>query len=45
MNFLMDIMLPKITFSCISLIFIEMKFIHYYSYMMLAMKSMNICSG
>ena len=33
-----------ITLSCISFMFIEMKFIHYYSCVMFTMKSMSICN-
>ena len=33
-----------ITLSCILLMFIEMKFIHCHSCVMLAMKSMNMCN-
>ena len=33
-----------ITLMCISFMFIEMKFIHCHSYVMFAMKSMNICN-
>ena len=34
-----------ITLPCISLMFIEMKFIHYHSCEMFAIKSMSICKG
>ena len=33
-----------ITLSCILFMFIEMKFIHYHSCVMFAMKSMSICN-
>ena len=33
-----------ITIPCISFMFIEIKFIHYHSYVMFAMKSINICN-
>ena len=33
-----------ITLSCISFILIEMKFIHYHSFMMFIIKSMSICT-
>ena len=33
-----------IILPCISFMFIEMKFIHYHSYVMFVMKSMTICN-
>ena len=33
-----------ITFTCISFMFIEMKFVHYYSCVMFSIKSISICN-
>ena len=46
MYMFLDIIWPisQITFLCIKLIFLKMKFIYYYSPAMFAMKFMSICN-